>query len=321
MSLSELLWAEKYRPRTLKEIADREEIVKRLVYFVSSKNMPHMLFVGSPGTSKTTAALALVNDLYNGHPEGNYIELNASDERGIDMVRSTIKDFARSKPIGDVPFKIIILDECDSMTEDAQHALRRTMEKFTTTARFILIANFLYRIIEPIQSRCSIFRFTPLDEDVIKGRLAYILSSEKVKFEDEALDLIVKRSRGDMRWAINIAQAVAASGGILNKGSVLEVVRELPVEDVKELVNLSIKGKFSEAQKLLVKLLFEIGLSGRDITRNIHEALLDANIEEETRIRAISSLGEAEYRITQGADPEIQIAAVLAQLSIGKKSK
>lgn len=321
MSLSELLWAEKYRPRTLKEIADKEEIVKRLVYFVNTKNMPHMLFVGSPGTSKTTAALALVNDLYNGHPEGNYIELNASDERGIEMVRSTVKDFARARPIGDVPFKIIILDECDSMTEDAQHALRRTMEKFTTTARFILIANFLYRIIEPIQSRCSIFKFTPLDDEVIRERLAYILKAEKVKFEEEALDLIAKRARGDMRWAINIAQAVAASGGVLNRGAVLEVVREMPAEDVKKLVDLSIKGKFSEAQKLLVKLLFEIGLSGRDITRKIHESLLDADLEEEVRIRAISSLGEAEYRIIQGADPEIQIAAVLAQLSVGKRTK
>jgi replication factor C small subunit len=184
-----------------------------------------------------------------------------------------------------------------------------------------LVANFLYRIIEPIQSRCSIFRFAPMSGGVLKERLAYILQAENVGFEDGGLDTIVERARGDMRWAINMVQAVAASGKVVNRKAALEVVGKLPIEQVKGIVDLAIGGKFSEAQKLLSDLLFETGISGRDITREIHGALLRADIKEEARVRAISSLGEAEYRITQGADPEIQIATVLAQLSLIKEGK
>jgi replication factor C small subunit len=259
--------------------------------------------------------------MYQTKSEGNFLELNASDERGIDMVRNKVKDFARSKSMGDVPFKIIILDESDSMTEDAQHALRRTMEKFTSTARFILIANFLYRIIGPIQSRCSILRFTPMSTEVIRSRLEYILKLEKRRFESEALEVIVSRSRGDMRWAINAVQTIAASGSIVNKKMALEIVGKLHLQEIRNIVGLAIAGKFVDAQKILSELLYDAGFSGRDITREIHNAILEADLKDKFRISAICSLAEAEYRITQGADPEIQIAAVLGNLSLSSDSE
>ncbi|HEX69475.1 MAG TPA: replication factor C small subunit, partial [Candidatus Bathyarchaeota archaeon] len=197
-----MMWTEKYRPRTLDEIVDQEEIVSRLKGFVKARNVPHCLFAGPPGTGKTTAALCMAHDLY-GENFANYImELNASDERGINVIRETVKTFARTIAIGEVPFKIFILDEADNMTADAQQALRRTMERYTETCRFILIANYSGRIIEPIQSRCAPFRFTYLPPEKIAERLRFIAEKENVELQDTGLKAILDISGGDMRKAI-----------------------------------------------------------------------------------------------------------------------
>ena len=181
------LWTEKYRPRKLDEIQDQVEIVSRLKEFVKNGTMPHCLFAGPPGTGKTTAALCLARDLFGTRFQDVFMELNASDERGIDVVRTTVKEFARMASLSAVPFKILVLDEADNMTGDAQHALRRTMEKFTDTCRFILCCNYSGRIIEPIQSRCALFRFTPLPEEKIVGYLGHIAKEEGVKITPQGL--------------------------------------------------------------------------------------------------------------------------------------
>jgi len=174
-SLSFEMWAEKYRPKTLDDMVNQKEIVERLKSFVRSRNVPHCIFAGPPGTGKTTAALCVARDLYGDTYRERIMELNASDARGINMVRETVKTFARVRSIGETPFKIMILDEADNMTSDAQQALRRTMERYTETCRFILIANYSGKIIEPIQSRCAPFRFTYLPREEQDGYLTLIL--------------------------------------------------------------------------------------------------------------------------------------------------
>ncbi|MEM4946624.1 MAG: replication factor C small subunit, partial [Thermosphaera sp.] len=207
LSEAELLWTEKYRPRTLDDVVNQSEIVLRLKKFVSEKNMPHLLFSGPPGTGKTTMAHCLAHDLYGENYRQYMLELNASDERGIDVIRSKVKEFARTRVVGEVPFKIILLDEADNMTADAQQALRRLMELYTVSTRFILIANYPSKIIEPIQSRTAVFRFTPLKKEDVVERLRYICNNEKVVCRDDALTTIYELSEGDMRRAINILQA------------------------------------------------------------------------------------------------------------------
>src|SRR5436309_7955822 len=225
------LWTEKYRPKTLGEIIDQEEIVSRLQEFVKRAAMPHCLFAGPPGTGKTTAALCLAHDLFGTRFQDVFMELNASDERGIDVVRTTVKEFARMASLSAVPFKILVLDEADNMTGDAQHALRRTMEKFTDTCRFILCCNYSGRIIEPIQSRCALFRFTPLPEEKITDYLGHIAKEEGLKITPQGLKAVMEVSEGDLRKGINALQAASSVSKGFTEDTVYQVVgRAKPME-------------------------------------------------------------------------------------------
>jgi replication factor C small subunit len=310
------MWTEKYRPKRLAEIIGQEPITDRLTQFLIERDLPHLLFAGPAGTGKTTAILAFAHELFGPQFAGNFLELNASDERGIDVIRNRVKNFARTSPLGDFPFKIVSLDEADSLTRDAQHALRRTMERYVTTCRFCLICNYSSRIIEPIQSRCAIFRFPRLDENDLKARITSIAKQEQVKLTDEGIDAILYIAGGDMRQSINVLQAAAVMKKEVDADSVYETTGKARPEDVSQLVNLALTGKFLEAQDKLRNLLVWQGLSGTDIVRQIHREVLKLGVDEEVKVKLVNLVGEAEFRLTEGADTEIQLSVILANFAL-----
>ena len=310
------MWTEKYRPKQLDGIIGQEPITDRLKQFLIERDLPHLLFAGPAGTGKTTAILAFAHELFGPQFAGNFLELNASDDRGIDVIRNRVKSFARTRPLGDFPFKIVSLDEADSLTRDAQHALRRTMERYVTTCRFCLICNYSSRIIEPIQSRCAIFRFPRLDEDDLKKRITSIAQQEKVKLTKDGIDAILYVSGGDMRRSINVLQAAAVKKKEVDADSVYESTGKARPEDVGQLINLALTGKFLEAQEKLRNLLVWQGLSGTDIIRQIHREVLQLGVEVEVKVQLVDLVGEAEFRLTEGADPEIQLSSILANFAL-----
>jgi replication factor C small subunit len=306
------LWVEAYRPKTLDEMVGQEEVVKRLKGFLEKKSLPNMIFAGPPGVGKTTAALCLARELYGDAWRDNLLELNASDERKIETIRTKVKEYARSKPVGGAPYKLLLLDEADALTTDAQQALRRMMEMYASTCRFILDCNYLSRIIEPIQSRCAVFRFSKLTDNDIKEMLQRIAKAEKLTIEPKALEAIVYVSEGDMRRAINILQAAASVSKRITEESIYDVTSRARPEEVREMVNLALSGKFEKAREKLHYMLVERGLSGEEILDQLHREIFNLQVPEMVKVNLLEKLGETDFRITEGGNERIQLEALLA---------
>ncbi len=309
-------WVEKYRPQKLEDIVGQKQIVSRLEKYVGEESMPNLMFTGPAGVGKTTTALALVKSILGEYWRQNFLELNASDARGIDTVRDRIKSFCRLKPVG-APFRIIFLDEVDNMTKDAQHALRREMEMYTKTASFILSCNYSSKIIDPIQSRCAIFRFAPINAEEIKERLQFICENEGFEADDKGLETIVYFAEGDMRKAVNVLQAAASEGEAITEDAVYEVVSKAKPQDIGNMINKALIGDFMGARNILRDTMVLQGTSGEDMVTQIYQdvskRVLDGKMDANIYMDLIEAIAECDFRIREGANPRIQLEALLTQ--------
>jgi len=319
--MSDVMWTEKYRPKTLEEVVNLREIITSLNAFLKSPaTIPHLLFAGRAGTGKTSVALCLARQLLGSNWRSYTLELNASDERGIRMVRERVKSFSRHSrgTLGNIPYSLIILDECDQMTSSAQTALRRIMETSSRISRFILIANYSSKIIEPIQSRCAVFRFSAVrKEDMIK-HLQTIAEKENLKVLKNTIETIVEFSEGDLRRAINILQTSVGyeKGMTLNEKTILQVVGRVHPKQIQIMINRALNGQFIEAKEMLQELMASYGLSGRDIIRQIHRELYKItflSLAEKAELANV--VGEYDFRLSEGANEDIQLSALLAQFT------
>lgn len=312
------MWVEKYRPTKLSDIANQKDVIGSLKSLLKNiSEMPHLLFSGSAGVGKTTTALCIAREILGDSWREYTLELNASDERGINMVRERVKKFARFSGLDTrIPFKLVILDEADEMTSDAQTALRRIIEDTAGHCRFIMIANNISKIIEPLQSRCAVFKFTRLTERDIIAHLEEICKKEKIKYDKDGLKILYSYSEGDMRYSINMLQA-ASSLGTISEDNVKVSAGLAKTSDVGEILKLALSGKLTDARSKMVELIKVYGMSESDFLKYLNEECYKLKTNNLSEI--LESVAKYDYRLIIGANPEIQLSALLAELGkIGK---
>lgn len=307
------IWTEKYRPKAFDEVKGQEDVVKRVSAFVNQKNMPHLMFSGPAGVGKTTLSLVIARELFGEEWRQNFLELNASDERGIDIIRNKVKDFARTRAIGNVPFKIIYLDECDALTREAQQALRRTMENYTQTTRFILSCNYSSKIIDPIQSRCAVFRFKPLSKENVFEIISKIEKEESLKIDDKAKEALYLISEGDCRRVENILQSCAALEPNITEQTIFSLASFANPKELKVALELALNNKFVDARNKLLDVMLNYGLSGLDVVKQIQKEVWDLDLDGRKKVYLIDKCGETEFRMTEGADEFVQLESLLSQ--------
>ncbi len=309
------IWIEKYRPQTLADVHGQEDIVSRLESYIERDDLPHLLFAGPAGVGKTTCATAIARQVYGDDWRGNFLELNASDQRGIDVVRDRIKNFARSS-FGGFEYRLIFLDEADSLTSDAQSALRRTMEQFSDNTRFILSCNYSSQIIDPIQSRCAVFRFSPLSDEAVAAQVRDIAENEAIELTEDGVEALVYAAGGDMRRAINSLQAAATTGETVDDEAVYTITSTARPEEIEAMVTDAIEGDFTSARGTLETLLVDAGMAGGDVIDQIHRSVWEFDLDDRDAVRLMERVGEADYRITEGANERVQLEALLASLAL-----
>jgi len=319
--MSSKIWTEKYRPSKFSEMVGQEEIVKRVEAITNSINIPHLLFAGPAGIGKSTLALITVKELYGDTWKENYLELNASDERGINIVREKIKDFARTKSLGNVPFKVIFLDEADALTPEAQQALRRTMENYSSTCRFIMSCNYSSKIIDPIQSRCVIFRFKLLEKKDIEKIIHRIAENESLTIHPDAIEVLYEGSEGDCRRSINILQSTAPISPNITAELISTVISNTKPKDIKIVLDYALAGDFKNSREKLLDIMLKESISGQDVIKAIQKEIWNLPIEPEIKVKLTEKTGEIEFRIVEGSDPFIQLESLLASFVLAGLGK
>jgi replication factor C small subunit len=313
------IWTEKYRPQKFEDVVGQDDIIKKIQNLTQSLNIPHLLFAGPAGTGKSTLALIIVKELFGVHWKENYLELNASDERGIDVVRQKVKDFARTKAIGNVPFKVIFLDEADALTREAQQALRRTMENYTSTCRFVMSCNYSSKIIDPLQSRCAIFRFKLLEEKAIEKRIRLIAEKENLQLNEQSIDALYEGSEGDCRRVINLLQASASITPSITADLVNTLISTAKPADIKIVLEYALSGDFQRAKEKLLDVMLKESIAGTDAIKAIQKEIWNLQIDDELKVRLTEKTGEIEFRLVEGSDEFVQLQALLAGFVLAGK--
>jgi replication factor C small subunit len=315
------IWTEKYRPSSFENMVGQQEIIKRVQSLVQALNIPHLMFAGPAGTGKSTLALITVKELFKERWKENYLELNASDERGIDVVRQKVKDFARTKAIESIPFKVIFLDEADALTKEAQQALRRTMENYSNTCRFILSCNYSSRIIDPIQSRCVIFRFKLLEKKDINKVILKITENEKINLSPDGFESLYDASEGDCRRAINLLQATSSISPDINAEMINMISSNAKPADIKVVLDYALAGDFINSRDKLLDVMLKESVSGTEIIKAIQREIWTLQIEPEIKVRLTEKTGETEFRMIEGSDEFVQLQSLLASFVLAGQGK
>ncbi|KAJ3055953.1 hypothetical protein HK097_008662 [Rhizophlyctis rosea] len=306
-----LPWVEKYRPTHLDELISHKDIISTISRFIDENRLPHLLFYGPPGTGKTSTILACARKLYGERYKSMILELNASDERGIDVVREQIKNFASTKKIFSSGFKLIILDEADAMTQVAQNALRRIIEKYTRNVRFCIICNYVGKIIPALQSRCTRFRFAPLKEDQIRTRLDYVIETEGINITEDGRKSLLRLSQGDMRRALNILQATHAAFPIVNEDAVYTCTGSPRPKDITTMASIMFDSDFASAYAAVQRLKTEKGLALSDIITELYNTVMAMELLPSCRVLLLDRMAEIEHRLSTGCTEKIQLAALI----------
>jgi len=321
MAVLDLSWTEKYRPTRLADVIGQGAIVERLQTFVDAKSFPNMIFSGTAGVGKTTCAIAMAKELYKDKINEAFLELNASDTRGIDVIRGKVKEFARTIALSGDMIKIIFLDEADALTPEAQHALRRTMEKYSATTRFILSANYASKIIEPIQSRCVVLRFKPLNEEDMRKYIKRVGKGEGIDVDDKAVEALLYVSEGDLRKLTNILQSAGFSRKKVTDKEIYDIAARARPKEVAVMLRCALSGDFMKARDELNQLVLSYGMSGEDILLQCYREALALDVPDKVRLKLISAIGDYNFRIVEGANDRIQLEAMLARFALLEKEK
>ncbi|KAF8513475.1 P-loop containing nucleoside triphosphate hydrolase protein [Gautieria morchelliformis] len=312
MDKDHLPWVEKYRPVTLDDVVSHHQITSTIEKFIEKNRLPHLLFYGPPGTGKTSTILAVARRIYGNDYRKQILELNASDDRGIDVVREQIKQFAETRTLFNKGFKLIVLDEADMMTNAAQSALRRVIEQYTRNVRFCIICNYVNKITPAIQSRCTRFRFSPLPMDEVERRLVGVIEAERVEITEDGKKALLRLSKGDMRRALNILQACHAAYDITTETEIYSCTGNPHPSDIETVVNSMMSDEFTTSYQMINRLKTERGLALQDLITGAYEYVETIDFPPQSRVYLLDYLATTEHRLSTGGSEKVQLTALLA---------
>ncbi|MCW1292813.1 MAG: replication factor C small subunit [Candidatus Parvarchaeota archaeon] len=307
------LWVDKYRPKSFDDVVGQEEAVRKLKAMAETKTVQHLLFSGPPGVGKTTCALILAKESLGENWQDNFMQLNASDDRKLITIQTKVKEFSRSKPLNS-SFKIIFLDEADSLTSEAQQALRRMMEDYGENCRFIFSVNYQSNIIEAIQSRCVIIRFKSLDKSAVFSLIDKISNSENLEIDEEAKEALFNSTMGDLRRLINLMQSIASVSKKITAELVYKSLSKINLDKIDKIFKSALSGDYVSSKKELDDIISQ-GVSPSEIINAMYNYVINSDIAVEKKIKIIELIAEADYRIIVGATPLIQLNAILAKIT------